>query len=507
MTARVRPIHVPGLRLSSLGIDSPVRITGVTLDSRAVQPGDLYVALPGTRTHGAAFATQAVASGALAILTDAAGAHVCESITAPVVVRDDVRAAMATIAADVYGRPGDRMLTLAVTGTNGKTSTTMLLEAGLSAAAHVTGSIGTLGFRIDGEPLRTDRTTITTPEAPDLQALLAVMVERGVDAVAMEVSSHALAQDRVAELVFDVAGFTMLGRDHLEYHLTMEDYFAAKARLFLEGRSRHQVISVDGPWGQRLRNLVVEAGGHPRTTGFSPDCDYRVSAWSVDEASGLSHVELSTPTGKRSFSLALPGEFNVRNAATTVALLDTAGVDVEAALAGISAAQIPGRMQRVVLDGSAPRVIVDFAHTPEAVEAALRSLPGRVIAVLGSGGDRDQAKRELMGAAAARHADVVVVTDDNPRAEDPASIRAAVIRGARDQSADLERRVEVVEQGERRRAIAEALVRAQPGDWVAILGKGHEQGQTIGTQVIPFDDVTVAQAVWNGGIDGHDHVG
>jgi UDP-N-acetylmuramoyl-L-alanyl-D-glutamate--2,6-diaminopimelate ligase len=488
-------------------VDAPGRVTGVTLDSRAVVAGDLYVALPGARTHGAEFASQAAAAGAVAVLTDPTGAVAAAGAGVPVIVTESPRAEMARIAADVYGRPGERLALYGVTGTNGKTSTAVLLEAGLTAAGIPAASIGTLGLRVSGTAWPMSRTTITTPEAPDLQGLLAAMAELGVTAVAMEVSSHALAQNRVAELTFDVAGFTMLGRDHLDYHHTMEEYFQAKARLFLGGRSRRQVVSVDDDWGRRLADAVRDQGRDVVTTGAAPDADYRIVEWAADQTSGGTTARLSTPRGPLDLRLAVPGEFNVRNAAIAVAMLAEGGVDTEAAVPGIAAAQIPGRMQRVPLQGAAPRVVVDFAHTPEAVAAALRSLSGRVIAVVGSGGDRDPAKRGPMGAAAARHADVVIVTDDNPRTEDPAAIRASVVAGARQEASGLSRRVDVREQGGRRKAIALALDQARPGDWVAILGKGHEQGQTIGTDVIPFDDVTVVRTVWDGRTDGSDHAG
>lgn len=480
-------------------------ITGVTLDSRDVLPGDLYVALPGAKTHGAGFALEGVRAGAVAILTDPSGAEQCAEAGVPVIVRERPRLDMAHIAADVYGNPAQRLALYGITGTNGKTSTMCLVEAGLVAAGVVTGSIGTLGFRVAGQDLSASRTTITTPESPDLHALLAVMVERGAEAVVMEVSSHALALDRVEGLIFDVAGFTMLGRDHLEYHRTMEAYFAAKARLFVDGHSRTQVISIDDEWGRRLRDRVRDSGATPVTTGFAADAGYRIEEWETDADSGTSKVTIDAPDGPLEVGLALPGEFNVRNVTTAVAMIRAGGVDLAAALPGIQVAQIRGRMQRVPLAGSAPRVIVDFAHTPEAVAAALRSLPGRVLVVVGSGGDRDPAKRGPIGAAAARFADVVIVTDDNPRTEDPASIRAAVVAGAREEVAGGDRSVEVIEQEGRRNAIALALERAMPGDWVAILGKGHEQGQTVGTSVIPFDDVTVAQTVWDRGVHGSDN--
>jgi UDP-N-acetylmuramoyl-L-alanyl-D-glutamate--2,6-diaminopimelate ligase len=493
----LRPAVSP-VPLTTLGFFAPGAATGVTLDSRSVRPGDVYVALTGSRTHGARFAAGAVAQGAVAILTDEAGAEQARATGVPVLVDPVPRLRMAEIAAEVYGRPADRLRMLGVTGTNGKTSTVALLEEGLCAAGTVAGSIGTLGFRVAGRQLPTSRTTITTPESPDLQALLAAMEQRGAQAVAMEVSSHALAQDRVAPIVFDVAGFTMLGRDHLEYHHTMEEYFAAKARLFDPARSRHQVIDADDPWGRRLIAHVRALGGDPLTTGAGADADFRIVGHRV-AAPPTTVVDLATPAGRIAFPLALPGEFNVRNATIAVAMLTTLGVDVAAALPGISAAQVPGRMQRVVLEDGSPNVVVDFAHTPEAIEASLRALPGRIVAVVGGGGDRDSAKRGPMGAAAARYADVVVVTDDNPRTEDPAGIRAAILEGARHESDTTGRGVRVIECGDRRAAIALALDEAAPGDWVAILGKGHEQGQTVGTEVIPFDDVTVVREAWNKG--------
>lgn len=488
----LRPSSVPGASLAQLVEGASGRLTGVTLDSRQVRPGDLYVALPGARTHGARFAAQAATAGAVAVLTDAEGAVVAADVGVPVAVVDDPRTAMAGIAAEVYGRPGDRVPLFGVTGTNGKTSTMFLLDAALSALGHSVGTVGTIGFRVGGEPLEGVRSTITTPESPDLQALLALMLESGADALAMEVSSHALALHRVEGLTFEASGFTMFGQDHLEFHHTLENYFEAKAHLFLGGRSRNAVINTDDAWGRRLADLVRADGGARLVTTLAEDADLRVLAAEELEAGG-SRIRLAHPGGELDFTLSMLGSFNVANAVTALGLVHAAGLDVEAAASGLAAAQVPGRMERVDLGEGAPHVVVDFAHTPQAVAAALAAVPrtGRRIAVLGAGGDRDTTKRGPMGEAAATASDVVVVTDDNPRSEEPASIRAAVLEGARNVAG-----TEVIDGGDRRSAIATALRLARPGDWVAVLGKGHERGQEIKGEISPFDDVAVVRDVW-----------
>jgi UDP-N-acetylmuramoyl-L-alanyl-D-glutamate--2,6-diaminopimelate ligase len=489
----LRPSATPGTPLDALvpGADRAL-VTGVSLDSRTIQPGDLYVALPGQATHGANFAAQAVAAGASAVLTDPSGAALLAGIGVPVAVVPDPRTEMARVAADVYGRPGERLALYGVTGTAGKTSTTFLLAAGLAAAGHSVGTIGTIGFALDGTQLASPRTTVTTPESPDLQALLGYLAGRGADTVAMEVSSHALALHRVDGLVFDVAGFTNLGRDHLDFHPSQEDYFQAKASLFRDGRCRNAVVNTDDDYGRRLADEL--RGGDVRLATTGVDGDYRPLGM-VPAADGTSVVRLATPSGEREFVLGLLGEFNLRNAATAAAMLELAGVDLDVATAGFATAFVPGRMQRVDLGAGAPGVVVDFAHTPEAVTAALAGLPaGRRIAVLGCGGDRDQAKRRPMGAAAASGASVVVVTDDNPRSEAPESIRAAVLDGARDAAAASG--ATVLDGGERGDAIRLALSLAGPEDWVAVLGKGHESGQQVGGRTIPFDDVAVVAEAW-----------
>ena len=482
---------VADLGLRMLGDAGTVMVRDITLDSRQVAPGCLYVALPGTRTHGAHFAAQAVRAGAAAILTDAAGAAMAADAGVPLVVADSPRHAMAHIASRLFGEPSHGLFMAGITGTNGKTTTAFLLESALRATGHRVGTIGTIGFRLEGRPLRSTRGTVTTPESCDLQALLAVMAERGADAVAMEVSSHALAFDRVEGVRFDVAAFTNLGRDHLDFHRTQEDYFEAKARLFTSGMTCRAVINADDEWGRVLAERVRATGDVELTTfGFGPAADYRVLAFG-DSGTGGEHVELDAAGRRLSFDIALPGRYNAANAATCVAMLDRCGVDLDSALPGLATAQVPGRMQRIHLPGDAPRVYVDFAHTPQAVASALSAVHGRTIVVVGAGGDRDRAKREPMGRIAAQNADVVVVTDDNPRTEDPASIRAAVLAGARSAG-----RAEAIDGGERRHAIALALSLAEPGDAVAVLGKGHETTQDIGGVLHTFDDTAVIEQEW-----------
>lgn len=492
----LRPDGLVPVPLADLFPGAPLTpISGVTLDSRGVQPGDLYVALPGASTHGGRFAAQAVSQGAAAVFTDAAGADLAAGIGVPVVVSLHPRAEMARVAAQIYGYPGSKASLFGVTGTTGKTSTTFLLAAGLASAGRSVGTIGTLGFRLGGVSLASSRTTVTTPDAPDLQALLAYLIEHGADSVAMEVSSHALALHRTDELVFEVAGFTNLGRDHLDFHSDMEDYFQAKARLFREGRCQSAVVNIDDEHGRRL---AAEVSKNPQvrlaTTGSQVSADYRVLA-STGLANGGSHLRLATPSGEQEFDLGLLGDFNQRNAATAAAMMEMAGVDLAVALPGLAEAAVPGRMQLVDLGEGAPRAVVDFAHTPESVAAALAALPpGRRLVVLGCGGDRDQAKRGPMGAAAARGAQVVVVTDDNPRSEDPGKIRSAVLAGAKQAAGRTG--AEVIDGHNRADAISLALSLAGPGDWVAVLGKGHETGQQLADQTIPFDDVTALAQEW-----------
>ena len=459
-------------------------VSGVTLDSRAVRPGDLYAALPGRLTHGARFASAAVAAGAAAVLTDEDGAALCAGLAVPTVVVPGPRRELAGIAARVYGEPGSRLQVLGVTGTNGKTTVATMVESGLRAAGRLTGLIGTIGVRFAGEQHPGAR---TTPEAPDLQAILAVMREAGVQSVVMEVSSIALEEHRVDALHYDVAAFTNLTQDHLDYHGSMEAYYLAKARLFEAHRTARGIVSVDDDWGRRL---AAEATADVQTWSLlDPTADWHL----VRQGGRLAVV--APDESREPIEVPLPGSFNAANALCAFAMLRTAGIAAADAARGIAAVQVPGRMQ-VVGDVDGVRGIVDYAHSPDAIGRVLRAArdvcTGRVIAVVGAGGDRDRAKRPLMGEVAARLADVVVVTDDNPRSEDPAQIRAAVLEGAT-QVAPADRAT-ILEEADRAAAITVAVARAEAGDVVLVLGKGHEQGQEVDGIVTPFDDATVLGA-------------
>ena len=468
--------------------DLSVAVTGITHDSREVRPGDVYAALPGFTAHGVDFVGQALAAGAAAIITDDAGAERLGAANVPVLVAADPREAAGLMAAWVYGDPADDLLTIGITGTNGKTTTSYLVDAGLRAAGHHTGVVGTIGTRLGDEVLATAR---TTPEATDLHATLAVMRERGITAVTMEVSSHALVLHRVEGIVFDVAGFTNLSRDHLDFHGSMEQYFEAKAGLFTPLRARRGVVTIDDEWGQRLSDRA-----QVQTTSLATAGD--LADWQVMSVSrvgdGRSVIELRQPDGSLAvIESVLPGRFNVANLALAHALLRSAGVSADDSVTGLASARgIPGRMERVNGPHDAVAVYVDYAHTPDAIDRVIATAreftEGRVIVVVGAGGDRDREKRPHMGRAACA-ADFLVVTDDNPRSESPAAIRAEVLSGVPG-SASITCRV--VERGDRRDAIALALEDAAAGDCVLILGKGHETGQEVAGLKSHFDDREVA---------------
>ncbi|WP_367220560.1 UDP-N-acetylmuramoyl-L-alanyl-D-glutamate--2,6-diaminopimelate ligase [Streptomyces sp. 16-176A] len=486
-----RPVQVSATPLAELadqlGAAQPDRtadVTGITHDSRAVRPGDLYAALPGARAHGADFVTQAASLGAVAVLTDPAGAERAAATGLPVLTVEDPRARMGELAATIYGRPGRDLLQIGITGTSGKTTTAYLVEGGLKTA-KATGLIGTVETRIGEERIKSER---TTPEATDLQALFAVMRERGVEAVAMEVSSHALVLGRVDGCVFDVAVFTNLSPEHMEFHSGMEDYFQAKAQLFTPARSRLGIVNADDEYGRRLAEeasvpvVTYSAEGHP-------DADWRAEDVQVGPMD--STFTVTGPEGVRINARSpLPGPFNVANTLAAIVALAAAGLDAQTAADGIAAVPgVPGRLERV--DAGQPYLaVVDYAHKTDAVESVLRALrkvtKGRVHVVLGCGGDRDRTKREPMGAAVARLADTAVLTSDNPRSEDPLAILAAMLQGAA--SVPAHERGEVLLFEERAAAIAAAVARARPGDTVLVAGKGHEQGQDIAGVVRPFDD-------------------
>ncbi|GAB3649934.1 Mur ligase family protein [Glycomyces tarimensis] len=438
--------------------DSDLTVTGVSLAASLIEPGDLFAALPGARRHGAEFAGEAAERGAVCVLTDAAGAELVGDLL-PVIVVDDPRRLTGEIASRVWGRPSEHLDLIGITGTSGKTSTAYLVEAGLASAGRITGIIGTVETRIADRIIRSER---TTPESPELQALLAVAVEHGVTDVVMEVSSHALALGRVAGCRFKAAGYTMFGTDHLDFHADLDDYFNAKAQLF-DGRAETEILNADD---ERVATL---ADGENLVFSLrDPQADYY--AWDIVADGFTQSFRLRSPGAEAEGRLNMPGRHNVANATLAAALLEAVGVDLAEALAGIASCRgVPGRMELV--SGSSPvRGIVDYAHKPEAVTAVLDSLkestPGKVIAIIGAGGDRDRSKRPLMGAAVARGADLVIVTDDNPRTEDPARIReevAAAVRGVPCRNIPG-----------RESAVREAASLAVPGDTIALLGKGHE---------------------------------
>lgn len=432
----------------------------MTHDSRQVTPGALFCCVPGTMTDGHAFAADAVALGATSLLVD----HEVDLDVTQIVV-DDVRRSMGRVAAAFHGHPSDALDIVGVTGTNGKTTTTWLLRSIFEAAGRTTGMIGTLtGAR-------------TTPESTDLQAQLAAMRDDGVTTIAMEVSSHALAQSRVEGIRFRVGIFTNLSRDHLEYHGTLEDYFAAKAKLFEPGQTELGIVNADDPRGR----LLLHAARIPtRPYSLSDVTDVEV------------HDDRTECTWRgRRLVVPLGAQFNLSNALGAAAAALELGIDEDVVVAGIGGApQAPGRFEMV--DAGQPfAVVVDYSHTPDALENLLEAArelatDGQLTVVFGCGGDRDPGKRPMMGEVASRLADVVVITSDNPRSEDPLTIIDEIRAGA---TGPAYVTVEV----DRRQAIGFALGRATEGDVVVVAGKGHETTQTIGSEVLPFDDRDVVR--------------
>ncbi|WP_441952986.1 UDP-N-acetylmuramoyl-L-alanyl-D-glutamate--2,6-diaminopimelate ligase [Nocardia sp. 2TAF39] len=501
----LRPEHSPTTPLASLAavigpgtsLDPAARgvsITGIEQRSNAVLPGDLFAALPGARSHGARFVRDAVTRGAVAVLTDAAGAESARELDVPVLVRENPRRVLGDLSAAIYGNPSERLRIIGITGTSGKTTTSYLVEAGLAAAGLSTALIGTIETRIGG---RRVPSALTTPEAPQLHAMFALMVEQGVDAVIMEVSSHALALGRVDGVRFAVGAFTNLSQDHLDFHADFEDYFAAKRRLFEPDSpvaARAAVICVDDEWGRRLTEVVAS----PITVSTKRSADWSVSG-AVSAHGGEQDFTASGPQGNVSVRLRLPGHYNIANGLLAVAVCAAAGVEPSVAAPALATVDVPGRMQRVER-GQDFLAIVDYAHKPAALQSVIATLRGhlavgpvgRLAVVVGAGGDRDAGKRPLMGSVGARGADLLIITDDNPRTEDPAAIRAAMRSGAMDVP-EVERG-EVREIGDRAEAIAAAVTWARPGDVVLIAGKGHEAGQEIQGVKHPFDDREVLAA-------------
>lgn len=478
-----------GKRLSELGLKAregrdPV-LTGVTSDSRAVRPGVLFAALPGSTRHGADFIPAALEAGAAAILTDAMGAVIAaEALVlspAALVVADDPREALAYAAALWFGTQPETMV--AVTGTNGKTSVATFTRQIWAALGHEAINIGTTGV----EGAWAASSSHTTPDPVTLHRMLAEAAAAGVTHAAMEASSHGLDQRRLEGVRLKAAGFTNLTQDHLDYHHTMEAYFQAKAGLFtrLMAEDGVAVVNLDGARGSDVVELALDRGLRVLTVGKGPGADLQIAGIRPD-ATGQ---EVRYLWQGRAFQtrLGLIGAFQAENVAVAAGLAIAAGDDPEAVLAALpKLTGVRGRMELAATRANGASVFVDYAHTPDAIETALRALRphvmGRIIVVFGAGGDRDRGKRPLMGAAARANADVLYVTDDNPRSEDPAEIRKAILAAC----------PEANEVGDRAEAILRAVDALQPGDALLIAGKGHETGQVINGDIFPFDDVEQA---------------
>jgi UDP-N-acetylmuramoyl-L-alanyl-D-glutamate--2,6-diaminopimelate ligase len=474
---------VPGARLVAPDEATP-DIAAVRYRSHDVGPGDLFACLPGARADGHDFAPDAVARGAAALLVQRP-----LDLPVPQVVAPDPRAAMAIMAARLAGDPSQHMAVVGVTGTNGKTTCAYLLQSVMQAAGMPCGLIGTVEVRVGGT---SSVPTHTTPESVEIQGLLASMRAAGDTACAMEVSSHALHQGRVAGLRFAGAMFTNLSRDHLDYHGDMESYFQAKRPLFARpaghGADPPAAVNVDDPWGRRLADDV-----HAVRYGIdSPDA--HVAPMALDMGATGFTATVRTPRGPLRVTSALRGRFNVMNVLGVVATGEAMQLDPAAVVAGIAALPgVPGRLEPIDM-GQPFQVLVDYAHTPDSLENVLHAArdlagAGRLIVLFGCGGDRDTGKRPQMGGIGRRLSDVCIVTSDNPRSEDPDAIIADIVAGAGDGPAHL------VVQADRRAAIAQAIAMADPGDVVLIAGKGHESGQEAQGVVTPFDDRQVARDV------------
>lgn len=485
--------------------DASTVISGVRHDSRAIQPGDLFVAIRGESSDGARFVETAVKNGARAVLADRALA--CE---VPLVIVDDARRALGPVAELVYGQPSRAIPVIGVTGTNGKTTTSWILDEALAHAGHSPSLIGTVELRGPGGFRET--AAFTTPEADTTSRFLRAMIDRGATHLVMEVSSHALALHRCDALTFDVAVFTNLTQDHLDYHQSMEAYFEAKARLFLELAPRVSIVRVDDAWGVRLaRAVATQIEGDARRSLLrvsrdpSAEAEIKPRTWSSTRR-GITG-EITTPWGSLALRSPLVGAHNLDNllfAAATMGSLSR-GITVEQiadALAAVKGA--PGRLEAIETDRDLA-VLVDYAHTPDALTNALAALrpltPSRLFVVFGCGGDRDRGKRPLMGRAAAEGADVAVITSDNPRTEVPSAILSEIEPGVAstgiqrvepDALASTTRGYAV--EVDRRAAIGLAIGAARAGDTVLIAGKGHEDYQILGTQKIHFDDREEARA-------------
>ncbi len=478
MSSRGERLSVIARRVGGriIGTGDPI-VVDATHDSRQVGAGTVFIAVRGMTSDGHAFIDRAVELGASAIVSEEE-----RDIDVPVLLVDDSRAVMADVAAAVHQDPSHDLSVVGITGTNGKTSVAFILESILRSAGVPTGLIGTIVTRVGDDQIPTLR---TTPEATDFQRLLRVMADRGANTVVTEVSSHALDLGRVRHTRFSVVAFTNLSQDHLDFHGDMDAYFEAKASLFDGSFSERAVICIDDEYGRRLAN---DTSIGVVTVSMGSDAD--ITATIRHRSLAGTDISLDLPGGEvRDLSVPLIGDFNIENALVAAGCAWELGLRPDQIVSGLeSAIAAPGRFE--IVSGDDPlRVIVDYAHTPDGISTVIETVrtvaPGRVVAIFGAGGDRDRSKRPLMGRAASA-ADIVVVTSDNPRSEDPDAIIADIVAGMDD--------VEVRRIPDRREAIQAAILEADDGDVVLVLGKGHERSQEIGDRVLPFDDRVVARA-------------
>lgn len=496
-----------GIRFHSLnGADIDLvcaQVSGITLDSRQVEPGTAFAALQGENVHGITFVSVAQAQGTSLVLTDELGLQqVMDSgVDGPLViaVHDTPRHVLGAVSAHIYGYPSHQLKLVGITGTSGKTTTAFMVKAACEAAGLRTGIMGTTGTLLGDTRYPS---SLTTPEAPDVQRLLRTMADDGAEVVVMEVSSHALCLGRVDGCRFHVGAFLNLSQDHLDYHGSMTEYFAAKTRLFSRSLavgsgvepSESAVIVQSGEWSRQLAELRPDAvwvdrdAAAPKRIGWTAS---NIVTRSAISQSFTARYQGSEVDDSYDVKLALAGRYNISNALAALGIVQQLGADIVSAALGLQHASVPGRMQPVSA-GQDFAVIVDYAHKPHAVASIISAVSelsnGRICVVIGAGGDRDSEKRSLMGSHAATGTDYVIITDDNPRSEDPAMIREAVSEGAR----SVENPPQIDNVASRHDAIATAVNWAQQDDVVLVLGKGHEQGQIMGDQTLPFDDYQVA---------------
>ena len=489
------------------GGDLSVIVTGLSLSSDNAISGDLFLAFQGQRFHGLDYLKVAQEKGIVAILTDQTGAkklaELPDALELPVLVLksgSDPRDFVAEISNWFYQFPSSDLRVVGVTGTNGKTTTTYLIEELLKAGHRKTALLGTIELHLGEQTIESPRTTV---EAPVLQAFLATCKEQNVSDVVVEISSHAIALKRVAGLTLDLAVFTNLQRDHLDFHGTMENYFEDKAKIFAPEYSKKAVICVDDSWGQKLaaRYSDAQSVATQRDSAGWEQATWKVTDQQIGLGSLGSHFVLNGPDQiKLECYVPFPGEVNIINSALAIVSANTAGVALETAVAALKVVRpIPGRMEVVTnRTETLPGIIVDYAHTPDALTLALKSIrpitPGRIIIVFGSDGDRDQGKRPIMGKISAELADILVVTDENPRYEDADSIRSAIIDGVRSSRPQL---TNVFEISPRAKAIAHAISLADSGDTIIITGKGHEPYQEIQGIMHRYNDRDVVKAILN----------